>query len=200
VIKPLVFTGGALADVFYAVAAGWAVFEGVMRMVQRVRAGHTTLISRSDPSVVAVGGGIAASVIASLALGEHAGVNWPGGRAWPVAVGIALIAAGVGTRLWAIVALGRFFQYQIEIQSGHRVVTRGPYRFVRHPSYSGMALVMLGFAFGSGDVLSLPAVVVLTGLGLAVRIRAEEKQLVAALGTDYEQFAAHRKRLIPGLL
>jgi protein-S-isoprenylcysteine O-methyltransferase Ste14 len=200
VIKPLIFTGGPLADGFYAAAVGWAVFEGVMRVVQRLRVGHNVLVSLSDSSVVAVGGGIAASVIASLQIGLHAGVNWPGGRAWPVAVGIALIVAGVATRAWAIVTLGRFFQYQIEIQSGHRVVTGGPYRYVRHPSYSGMALVMLGFAFGSGDVISLPVVVVLAGLGLAVRIRAEEKQLVAALGGDYEQFAAHRKRLIPGLL
>ena len=108
--------------------------------------------------------------------------------------------AGLATRVWAIVSLGRFFQYQIEIQSGHHVVDKGPYRYVRHPSYTGMALVMLGFGFGSGDVLSLPAVLVLTGLGLAVRIRAEEKQLVQALGAEYEEFAAHHKRLIPGVL
>lgn len=198
--EPLIFTGGALADVFYAVAAGWAVFEGVTRLLQRARAGHRTPISLSDPSAVVVGLGIAASVVVSLEFGRHAGVNWPGSRAWPVLAGIVAIAAGLATRVWAIVSLGRFFQYQIEIQSGHRVVTRGPYRYVRHPSYTGMALVMLGFAFGSGDILSLPATVVLTGLGLYVRIRAEEKQLTVALGSEYEEFAAHRKRLIPRVL
>ena len=198
--KPLIFTGGVLADGFYAVAVVWAVYEGVTRMLQRVRAGHRTLISLSDATVFAAGGGIAASVVVSIELGRHAGVNWPGGRAWPVVVGIVLIAAGLAMRLWSVVALGRFFQYQIEIQTGHRVVTTGPYRYVRHPSYTGMALVTLGFAFGSGDVLSLPAVLILTGVGLAVRIRAEEKQLVAALGTEYEDFAAHHKRLIPGVI
>jgi protein-S-isoprenylcysteine O-methyltransferase Ste14 len=199
VTEPLIFTGGALADVFYAAVLAWAVFEGVTRLVQRVRAGHRTPLSLSDPSSAAVGAGIAASVIVSLEFGLHAGVPWPGGRAWPVAVGIVLIAAGVALRAWAVVSLGRFFQYQIEIQTGHRVVSGGPYRYVRHPSYTGMALVMLGFAVGSGDLLSLPAVVVLTGLGLLVRIRAEERQLVGALGAEYEAFAAHRKRLIPGV-
>lgn len=198
--QPLIFTGGALADVFYAVAVLWAVYEGVTRMVQRLRAGHRTLISLSDATVFAAGGGIAASVVVSFELGRHAGVNWPGGRAWPVVVGIILIAAGLVIRLWSVVALGRFFQYQIEIQTGHRVVTTGPYRYVRHPSYTGMTLVMLGFAFASGDVLSLPAGLILTGAGLAVRIRAEEKQLAAALGTEYEEFAAHHKRLIPGVI
>jgi protein-S-isoprenylcysteine O-methyltransferase Ste14 len=200
VTKPLIFTGGALADVFYAVAALWILYEAVTRMVQRLRAGHRTPVSLSDATIFAAGGGIVASVAVSIELGRHAGVNWPGGRAWPVVVGIVLVAAGLATRLWSVVSLGRFFQYQIEIQTGHRVVTNGPYRYVRHPSYTGMLLVTLGFAFASGDVLSLPATLVLTGLGLAVRIRAEEKQLVAALGSQYEEFAAHHKRLIPGVL
>jgi protein-S-isoprenylcysteine O-methyltransferase Ste14 len=200
VTKPLIFTGGALADVFYAVAALWILYEAVTRMVQRLRAGHRTPVSLSDATIFAAGGGIVASVAVSIELGRHAGVNWPGGRAWPVVVGIVLVAAGLATRLWSVVSLGRFFQYQIEIQTGHRVVTSGPYQYVRHPSYTGMALVTLGFAFASGDVLSLPAALILTGLGLAVRIRAEEKQLVAALGSQYEEFAAHHKRLIPGVL
>jgi protein-S-isoprenylcysteine O-methyltransferase Ste14 len=200
VTKPLLFAGGRLADVFHVVAIVWFVYEGVTRMVQRLRAGHRTLVSLSDATVLAAGGGLIASIVVSVELGEHAGVNWPGGRTWPLVVGIVLVAAGLLVRLWSVLALGRFFQYQIEIQAGHRVVTTGPYRYVRHPSYTGMALIALGFAFASGDVLSLPATLVLTGVGLAVRIRAEEKQLTAALGPQYEEFAAHHKRLIPGVL
>jgi len=45
----------------------------------------------------------------------------------------------------------------------------------------------------------LPVVVVLGGAGMYVRIRAEERQLTKALGTEYEQFAARRKRLVPGV-
>jgi protein-S-isoprenylcysteine O-methyltransferase Ste14 len=106
---------------------------------------------------------------------------------------------GAGIRAWAIGSLGRFFQYQIEIQPGHRVVTRGPYRFVRHPSYTGITLAIIGFAVGCGDVYCLLATVVLIAIGLAVRIRAEERQLTEALGAEYREFAAHRKRLIPGV-
>jgi protein-S-isoprenylcysteine O-methyltransferase Ste14 len=105
----------------------------------------------------------------------------------------------VGLRAWSIAALGRFFQYHIEVQAEHRVVTDGPYRYVRHPSYTGMALVLAGIALGTGDVLSLPVVAVLGGAGLAVRIRAEERQLTEALGAEYERFAARRKRLVPGV-
>jgi protein-S-isoprenylcysteine O-methyltransferase Ste14 len=199
VIKPLIFTGGALADAFYAVAIVWAVYEAVTRLVQRARAGHRTPVSMSDPSILAVGAGLGGSIIAAVEFGQHGVAPWPGGRSWPVIVGIVLVAGGLGMRVWAVVSLGRFFQYQIEIQTGHTVVTRGPYRYVRHPSYTGMSLVMLGFAFASGAIPSLPAMLVLTGAGLFVRIRVEEKQLAGALGAEYENFAAHRKRLIPWL-
>jgi len=78
-------------------------------------------------------------------------------------------------------------------------VTDGPYRYVRHPSYSGIALVLTGIALACDDVWSLVAVAVLGGAGLAVRIRAEERQLAEALGSEYERFAAGRKRLVPGV-
>ena len=109
------------------------------------------------------------------------------------------MAAGIGLRAWSIVTLGRFFQYRIKVQPGHRVVTGGPYRYVRHPSYTGIAMVLAGIALASGDVWSLLAVTALGGAGLAVRIRAEERQLTQALGAEYERFAAGRKRLVPGV-
>jgi protein-S-isoprenylcysteine O-methyltransferase Ste14 len=199
VTEPLIFTPGPAQHAFYAVAVAWLVFEGVMRTVQRLRAGHRTLLSLQDPSTVVIGGALAGSVALSQLLGRRGGLLWPGGRLWPVIVGIALIVLGAGIRAWAIGSLGRFFQYQIEIQPGHRVVTRGPYRFVRHPSYTGITLAILGFAVGCGDVYCLLATVVLIAIGLAVRIRAEERQLTEALGAEYREFAAHRKRLIPGV-
>jgi len=116
-----------------------------------------------------------------------------------VAAGLVLIVAGIGLRAWSIATLGRFFQYQIKVQPGHRVVTSGPYRYVRHPSYTGIALVLIGIALACDDVLGLVAVAILGGLGLAVRIRAEERQLTQALGDEYEHFAAGRKRLVPGV-
>ena len=60
-------------------------------------------------------------------------------------------------------------------------------------------MVLAGFALACGDVLSLVAVAVLGGAGLAVHIRAEERQLTQALGAKYKRFAADRKRLVPGV-
>ena len=194
--EPLVFQHGAAATAFKVAVLGWLGFEGVMAVRQRLRVGARL---PRDPTALVVTACIAGSLVAAVRIGRNGPVPWPGGQVWPVVAGIVLIVLGVALRAWSIATLGRFFQYHIEVQPEHRVVTEGPYRYVRHPSYSGLALVLAGFALATGDVLSLVAVAVLGGIGLAVRIRAEERQLTDALGPEYERFAAQRKRLVPGV-
>jgi protein-S-isoprenylcysteine O-methyltransferase Ste14 len=196
VVVPLIFRPGA-AEVAFNVAVGaWLVFELVMRVRQGLRARGPAAL---DPSAFVLVPALVGAVIAAEVLGRRGGLPWPGGLIWPVAAGVVLIAAGIGLRAWSIATLGRFFQYQIQVQPGHRVVTGGPYRYVRHPSYSGIALVLAGIALACDDVWSLVAVAGLGGAGLAVRIHAEERQLAEALGSEYENFAASRKRLVPGV-
>ena len=196
VFVPLIFRDGAAATAFTVAVVAWAVFELVMRGRQRLRAGGP---AAPDPSFAGLLACLGAAVIAAEALGRRGGLPWPGDLVWPVVVGIVLIAAGIGLRTWSIAILGRFFQYRVEVQPGHRVVTGGPYRYLRHPSYTGIALVLAGIALACDDVWSLLAVAVLGGAGVAVRIRAEERQLTRALGAEYERFAAGRKRLVPGV-
>jgi protein-S-isoprenylcysteine O-methyltransferase Ste14 len=194
VAEPLVFQPGTAATAFKVAVVGWLAFESAMAIRQRWRVRH---LPRRDPTALVLSVCVAGAILAAVRLGRDGPLEWPGGRAWPVVAGIALIVLGVALRAWSIATLGRFFQYQIEVQSDHRVVTDGPYRYVRHPSYTGFALVLVGIALATGDVLSLAVVVVLVGAGLAVRIRAEERQLADALGAQYEDFAARRKRLVP---
>jgi len=196
VVLPLAFRPGAAAVAFTVLLVTWVVFETVMRVLQRLRA---TGPDTRDPSYFVLLPALVAAVVAAEVLGRRGRLLWPGGLVWPVVAGLVLMAAGIGLRAWSIVTLGRFFQYQIKVQPGHQLVTRGPYRYVRHPSYTGIAMVLAGIALASGDVWSLLAVAVLGGAGLAVRIRAEERQLTQALGAEYERFAAGRKRLVPGV-
>ena len=193
---PLVFRHGAAEVAFIVLLLTWTVFEAVMRVLQRLRA---TGPDTRDPSYFVLLPALLAAVVAAEVLGRRGRLLWPGGLVWPVVAGLTLVAAGIGLRAWSIVTLGRFFQYQIKVQPGHQVVTSGPYRYVRHPSYTGIAMVLAGIALASGDVWSLLAVAVLGGAGLAVRIRAEERQLTQTLGAEYERFAAGRKRLVPGV-
>ena len=193
---PLIFRQGPAATAFTAAVAAWLVFEFVMRARQRRQAAGPT---SADPTFLVLIACLVAAVIAAEVLGREGRLPWPGGLAWPAVAGIASIIAGIGLRAWSITTLGRFFQYQITIQPGHQVVTSGPYRHLRHPAYTAIALILAGIALACDDVWSLAAAAALGGTGLAVRIRAEERQLTQALGAEYQQFAAGRKRLVPGL-
>jgi len=196
VVLPLIYRHGAADTAFNVVIVCWLVFELVMRIRQGSRAQGP---AARDPSAYVLLPCLVAAVAAAQVLGRNGHLLWPGGVVWPVVAGLVLMVAGIALRAWSIATLGRFFQYQIKVQPGHQVVTNGPYRYVRHPSYTGIALVLIGIGLASGDVWSLVAVVLLGGIGLAVRIRAEERQLKQAFGADYDRFAASRKRLVPGV-
>jgi protein-S-isoprenylcysteine O-methyltransferase Ste14 len=79
------------------------------------------------------------------------------------------------------------------------VVDRGPYRWVRHPSYTGLLLTLVGLGLALGNWLSVLTLVVLPVAGLVVRIRVEERALLGALGEPYREYAGRHRRLVPGI-
>jgi protein-S-isoprenylcysteine O-methyltransferase Ste14 len=99
----------------------------------------------------------------------------------------------------AIRHLGRFFTVDVRIQQGHQVVEDGPDRFVRHPSYSGSLLALVGIGFLTFNWLGLFLIITCTLLAYALRIPVEEKAMLflAQFGTQYAEYAARTKRLIP---
>ena len=114
-------------------------------------------------------------------------------------VGLALMVAGLLLRWWAIVHLGRFFTVNVAVANDHRVVNTGPYRLIRHPSYTGILLTCLGVGLCFGNFASLLVIVVpIVALALK-RMRVEEAALAGALGDDYRTYMSHTKRLIPGV-
>ena len=111
--------------------------------------------------------------------------------------GIALVWAGMLFRFWSIQVLGRFFSTRLVIQRGHELITAGPYRLLRNPSYTGGLITMIGLGLSLGNGLSL-ATLVATGLVVYVRrIKAEEKMLVQAFGGRYEEYKKRTWALIP---
>jgi protein-S-isoprenylcysteine O-methyltransferase Ste14 len=113
-------------------------------------------------------------------------------------LGVSLCAAGGALRLWPVFVLGDRFSGLVAIQPGHRLVTGGAYRVIRHPSYLGLLVCTLGWglAFRSGVGVLLAALLLPP---LLVRIRAEEALLRAQFGREYDAYRARTARLIPGL-
>src|SRR5438067_2251817 len=193
-MKPLLFHSDAaaiLAGVSYGLVAvaelGLAVRMARVRLGASQPGGHWALVLGSAVGITL--GVRAAEGISSLAL--------PGPAWWPFAVGLVLIWAGLALRWWAVLELGRFFQLTVVVQEDHRVVESGPYRVVRHPSYSGLLLIFVGVGFTLGNWLSVASCLVLPLLGLLVRIRAEETVLNRELGEPYRAYSARTRRLVP---
>ena len=110
--------------------------------------------------------------------------------------GVVLLATGQALGVWAIQALGRWFTPRIGVQHGHRLVTKGPYRFVRHPFYTGLLMTMAGFpaAFGSwvGIAMVFPALPI-----ILYRVRVEERELEREFGDDYREMRRRTRWMIP---
>lgn len=113
--------------------------------------------------------------------------------------GVALMWAGMAFRLWAVLTLGAFFRTSVVLQDGHRLVTAGPYRWLRHPAYTGTILTMVGFGLVLGNRVSLAAMAVLPTLAIAWRIRVEERALHEQFGEAYRDFRKSRSAVAPGL-
>jgi protein-S-isoprenylcysteine O-methyltransferase Ste14 len=113
------------------------------------------------------------------------------------AVGILLFAAGAALRWASFWALGQYFTFTVDVSTDQDVVTRGPYRVVRHPGYTGGLLAMIGIGVIYANWVGL-AGYVLPCLGIIIwRIRIEEAALLKTAGAPYRAYAAHHKRLVP---
>ena len=138
-----------------------------------------------------VGGVIGAREISSAAL---PGSGW----LW-AALGCAVGLAGVAFRTWAIVVLGRQFTRDLQAGADHKLVDDGPYRHLRHPSYTGAIAMFCGVGIGLGNAVSIAACFVLPAIGYVLRVPREEALLRSVLAERYEHYAGHTDRLLPGV-
>jgi protein-S-isoprenylcysteine O-methyltransferase Ste14 len=113
-------------------------------------------------------------------------------------IGVVLFTLGGVLRLSAVFVLGDRFSGLVAIQPGHRLVTTGLYRRIRHPSYLGMMINSLGWAlaFRSGVGILLTALMLVP---LLARIQAEERFLQSEFGAEYGTYRTRTWRLVPGL-
>lgn len=113
-------------------------------------------------------------------------------------LGIVLMNAGIAFRLCAIKALGRSFTTSVAVSSEQIVIETGPYRRIRHPSYTGILITLLGLGLSlTNNWLSLPIIMGCALIGFSYRIRVEEQALKAHLGQRYQEYMQRTKRLIP---
>ncbi len=115
-------------------------------------------------------------------------------------LGIFFMFFGVFVRQYAIAILGRFFSLSVQIVEDHKVVDRGPYRLVRHPSYTGILITFIGLGLAVQSLGALLVLVLFFGISFGYRMHVEERTLLSALGQDYASYMRRTKRLIPFII
>jgi protein-S-isoprenylcysteine O-methyltransferase len=142
-------------------------------------------------------------IMASVTAGVYVAFRWraaalPQGQAFAI-TGVILFVAGLLLRWWSIITLGRFFTVDVVVEKDHEVVERGPFRVVRHPSYTGVLLAFLGFALTLRNWAALLIVFVPIFAVFVRRMNVEEEALSRALGSRYTDYIRRTKRLVPGV-
>ena len=138
-------------------------------------------------------------IAVSITAGIFVAQNFPAGALPHVfaSVGVVLFVAGLILRWWAIITLGRFFTVDVTIEKDHELVERGPFRMVRHPSYTGVLVAFVGYALSLRNWAALLLILLPIGAAFIRRMNVEEHALLQALGQRYAEYMKRTKRLVP---
>ncbi len=113
-------------------------------------------------------------------------------------LGVALTAAGIGFAIWARLYLGGNWSGAVTVKVGHELVRTGPYRFVRHPIYTGLITALLGTGLLRAQVRSLIAIVLIYA-GFKIKSKIEERAMISTFGTAYEEYRRSVGAIVPKL-
>jgi protein-S-isoprenylcysteine O-methyltransferase Ste14/anti-anti-sigma regulatory factor len=185
----------AVSPLAYPILACWALLEVSLRVREGVHGKGKRKRDRGTRVSIAISLGVAigvAAFAASRVPSLHLPVSLSG-------LGVLVMWLGLAMRVWAIAALGSDFRTTVEVDPGQAVVATGPYKWIRHPSYAGLLLILAGFGLALGNWLSLAACLALPLPALVRRIQVEEAELTRVLGDAYRTYRVETARLIPGL-
>src|SRR5207245_10781324 len=187
--------GLVLFDFAYFVWIASEIFGAVL--IPRLRRRGATRVRRDRGSGALVMVTVFFSISIAFALG-YAGIGMLPDCIFYL--GILLMFLGVLVRQYAIAILGRFFSLTVQIAEDHKVVEKGPYRLVRHPSYTGVLITFAGLGLAVQSLGALLVLLLFFVISFGYRMHVEERALLSGLGQDYASYMKRTKRLIPFLI
>jgi protein-S-isoprenylcysteine O-methyltransferase len=171
--------------------------EFLLGLVKRAKAGARSPADRNSTRVLWIV--IPISMFAAYQFQfSYPQAGWPV-QPWLNALGITTVIFGLAFRWYSIIYLGRFFTVNVDILEGHQLIDTGPYRRIRHPSYTGALLAFWGLAVCTQNWVSLVIIVVGPTAAFLYRMHVEELALSGAFGERYRQYMLRTARLIPGV-
>jgi protein-S-isoprenylcysteine O-methyltransferase Ste14 len=141
---------------------------------------------------------IFASISAGIWISKARGPNFPSTPGLQIAE-LAILVSGLLLRWTAILSLGKSFSANVAVRDQQTVYKRGLYRWMRHPSYTGLVLCIVATGVDTRNWVSLLIILVLPVAAILYRIHVEEIALREAFGEEYVSYSRDTKRLIPGI-
>ncbi len=194
-MTPLPFENLGDAIVFWAAYALWIVPEFVRGFTHRSGSGSTH-DDRGSYAALVASIYVAMALAFTLAFSAPAAAFTSHRQVWFV-LGILLIVAGVFFRAYVIRILGRSFTFDVATRADQQVCESGPYRFIRHPSYTGTLVTIAGIGLALGNWASLLAALAVAAAAHAYRVGVEERVLSRDLGEPYTAYMRRTHRFIP---
>jgi protein-S-isoprenylcysteine O-methyltransferase Ste14 len=115
---------------------------------------------------------------------------------WARFIGVVVCVFGLYVTIWARRTLAGNWSSNVTFKKGHELVKTGPYRFVRHPIYTGLLVMCLGSAIEIGRLRCFPSLVVV-GIGFWIKLKQEERLLLRHFPDEYPNYQKRVKALVP---
>jgi protein-S-isoprenylcysteine O-methyltransferase Ste14 len=194
----LIYTNPAAALVFLAAFLIWNIPEVAGTFTQRAKVSRKEASIQDRASLGIMIGLVWLGLALYFLFGgllRTAAITWH--RSALFVLGVGLIVLGAAFRWYAIRTLGVYFTRDVAVSANQTVVQAGPYRFIRHPAYSGTFLTMLGLGLAMANWASLVALLTCVLAGHLYRVKVEEQALSQAIGRPYLDYMQRTRRFIP---
>lgn len=194
-MRPLPFVW-PYALVFWAIYV-WALIPE-WKIMQSGRAGADRADSKDSGSIKVMVRVMLAALLIAFPLAFVDVWDFPKNQQVPLFVaGVAMMVLGSVLRRYCWRTLGEYFTGDVRARPNQRVISSGPYRLVRHPSYTAGMMMFIGIGLALGSWLSLMLLTVATIATYSYRVAIEERVLLDTIGEPYGSYMKGRKRFIP---
>jgi protein-S-isoprenylcysteine O-methyltransferase len=185
------------STLWMALSWAWIASEVGILLFTRTRRGSGEVRDRGSIVI------LWAALLICISLGRWMGETHPQAifhkLHWMHMLSLPVFAGALALRWAAVLSLGRSFSANVAIRATQSLHTTGLYRFVRHPSYTGLFFIFFAEALRTRNWLGFAIVLLPTTAALLYRIHVEEIALRSAFGEEYAVYSRTTKRLIPGL-
>jgi protein-S-isoprenylcysteine O-methyltransferase Ste14 len=194
-MRPLPFVW-PYALVFWAVYV-WA-FLPEWKVVQGGREGVKSADSKDSGSLKVILAGMWMALLLAYPLAFVKAWAFPERWQLPLfVIGVMMIVLGSLLRRYCWRTLGEYFTGDVKAKPDQPVITSGPYRWVRHPSYTAGMVMFIGIGLALGNWLSFALLTIATIATYSYRVAVEERVLLETIGEPYRSYMKERKRFIP---